>query len=197
MASGDIRRVAVVGVGLIGGSVRGCGQAARRRSARACGIDLDPVALEYAIEHGIIDDGSLPDRRSARGVARPATVSISWSSRRRPGASASGSTVLGRLGYTGIVTDVASTKSRRARAPRATCCRTRRASWADIRWPGSELSGVTAARADLFDGAYWLLTPAADTDPDAFSAVHALDRLARCARDLGRRRDRTTRRSRS
>ncbi len=39
---------------------------------------------------------------------------------------------------------------------------------------GSELSGVTAARADLFDGAYWLLTPASDTDPGAFSAVHAL-----------------------
>jgi prephenate dehydrogenase len=39
---------------------------------------------------------------------------------------------------------------------------------------GSELSGVAAARADLFDGAYWLLTPASDTDPDAFSAVHAL-----------------------
>jgi prephenate dehydrogenase len=39
---------------------------------------------------------------------------------------------------------------------------------------GSELSGVSAARADLFDGAYWLLTPSADTDPEAFSAMHAL-----------------------
>ena len=39
---------------------------------------------------------------------------------------------------------------------------------------GSERSGVTAARADLFDGAYWLLTPTHDSDPDVFSAVHAL-----------------------
>jgi prephenate dehydrogenase len=39
---------------------------------------------------------------------------------------------------------------------------------------GSELSGVSAARADLFDGAYWLLTPASDTDPGVYSALHAL-----------------------
>jgi len=39
---------------------------------------------------------------------------------------------------------------------------------------GSELSGVSAARADLFDGAYWLLTPAEDTDPEVFRSLHAL-----------------------
>jgi prephenate dehydrogenase len=33
---------------------------------------------------------------------------------------------------------------------------------------------VTASRADLFAGAYWLLTPSADTDPDAYRRVHAL-----------------------
>lgn len=39
---------------------------------------------------------------------------------------------------------------------------------------GSERSGVRAAKATLFDGAYWLLTPAADTAPDAFRRVHSL-----------------------
>jgi prephenate dehydrogenase len=39
---------------------------------------------------------------------------------------------------------------------------------------GSERSGVGAARPDLFSGAYWLLTPGSETDPDAFSRVHAL-----------------------
>jgi prephenate dehydrogenase len=39
---------------------------------------------------------------------------------------------------------------------------------------GSELSGIAAARADLFDGAYWLLTPTVDTDPEVFRSLHTL-----------------------
>jgi prephenate dehydrogenase len=38
---------------------------------------------------------------------------------------------------------------------------------------GSERSGVTAASATLFDGAYYILTPAGSTDMDAYRKVHA------------------------
>ena len=171
MAAVDIRSIAVIGVGLIGGSIA----AAVRRiegGPRVVGVDLDPVALKYAIEHGIIDDGSLPEGPGALtwlasdGVdlvvlATPAGRVGEWLE------------VLGRLGYTGIVTDVASTKSGVLRAARNLLPDPSRFVGGHP-MAGSELSGVTAARADLFDGAYWLITPAADTDPDAFSAVHAL-----------------------
>lgn len=43
---------------------------------------------------------------------------------------------------------------------------------------GSENSGVTAARADLFEGREAILTPDADTDPDALEWVAAMWRLA-------------------
>ena len=53
-----------------------------------------------------------------------------------------------------VVTDVGSTKRAAAR-PRSTT----RASWAATRSPGAETSGVEHARADLFQGAVWYLTP--------------------------------------
>ena len=171
MASGTIQSIAVVGVGLIGGSLA----AAAKRLAdapRVVGVDVDPVALKYALEHGIIDDGSLPGGLGAQtwlsegGVdlvvlATPAHLAGEWLE------------TLGRQGYAGTVTDVASTKSGVLRAARDALPDPSRFVGGHP-MAGSELSGVTAARADLFDGAYWLLTPASDTDPGAFSAVHAL-----------------------
>ena len=41
---------------------------------------------------------------------------------------------------------------------------------------GSEAVGVEGARADLFDGATWVLTPTAATDPDAQALVHGVVR---------------------
>jgi prephenate dehydrogenase len=171
MASGTIQSIAVVGVGLIGGSLA----AAAKRLAdapRVVGVDVDPVALKYALEHGIIDDGSLPGGLGAQtwlskgGVdlvvlATPAHLAGEWLE------------ILGRQGYGGTVTDVASTKSGVLRVARDVLPDPSRFVGGHP-MAGSELSGVTAARADLFDGAYWLLTPASDTDPGAFSAVHAL-----------------------
>ncbi len=80
---------------------------------------------------------------------------------------------LGASGYRGIVTDVASTKAGvLAAAGSALADPSRFVGGHPM--AGSERSGITAARADLFDGAYWLLTPTHDSDPDVFSAVHAL-----------------------
>ena len=171
MAAAGFGTVAVIGVGLIGGSFA----AALKRlddAPHVVGIDVDPVALKYAIEHGIIDDGSLPEGLGAQSwlsadgvdlvvLATPADLAGDWLA------------VLGRQGYAGVVTDVASTKSGVLRAAREVLPDPSRFVGGHP-MAGSELSGVTAARADLFDGAYWLLTPASDTDPDAFSTVHAL-----------------------
>ncbi|MEI7814405.1 MAG: prephenate dehydrogenase/arogenate dehydrogenase family protein [Coriobacteriia bacterium] len=171
MASAGFRTVAIVGVGLIGGSIA----AALRRLDDApdvVGVDVDPVALKYAIENDIIDDGSLPGGLGAQSwladggvdlvvLATPAHLAGEWLE------------VLGRQGYTGTVTDVASTKSSVLAAARELLPDPSRFVGGHP-MAGSELSGVKAARADLFDGAYWLLTPATDTDPGAYAAVHAL-----------------------
>jgi prephenate dehydrogenase len=46
---------------------------------------------------------------------------------------------------------------------------------------GTEHYGVRAARADLFHGAPWVLTPTAQTDPDALLRVEAFVRTLRAA----------------
>jgi prephenate dehydrogenase len=51
---------------------------------------------------------------------------------------------------------------------------------------GSEQSGLSAAREDLFDGAICVLTPTATTDPAALAAVRELWSAAGCVlRELG------------
>lgn len=171
MARDGFDSVAIVGVGLIGGSLA----AALKRiedPPAVLGIDVDPSSLALAIDRGLIDDGSLPDGLgaqtwlSAEGVdlvvlATPARHVEGWLR------------VLGERGFRGVITDVASTKGGVLRAVRDVLPEPSRFVGGHP-MAGSELSGVTAARPDLFDGAYWLLTPSADTDPDAFAAMHAL-----------------------
>ncbi len=168
---GGFERIVVVGVGLIGGSI---GAALKRlpEGPRVMGIDTDEAALSYAVEHGVIDEGSLPDGADASAwlgpdgadlvvIATPARFAARWLER------------LGTSGFAGAVTDVASTKSGVLAAARSALPDPSRFVGGHP-MAGSERSGVAAARADLFEGAYWLLTPTHDSDPDVFSAVHAL-----------------------
>jgi prephenate dehydrogenase len=138
--------VAVLGVGLIGGSI---GLATRRRAgAHVCGYDPDERVLERALELGAVD-------RVAGDVAeavRDAEVVFV-------------ATPVGALAETvrlalqsapadAVVTDVGSTK--RVLADAGT----------DERLigghplAGAETAGVEHAREDLFEGAVWYLTPA-------------------------------------
>ena len=59
-AVGGFGSVAIIGIGLIGGSIA----AALKQLPDAptvVGIDTDVAALRFALEAGFIDDGSLPD----------------------------------------------------------------------------------------------------------------------------------------
>jgi len=166
------RTIAVVGVGLIGGSFA----AASKRldtPPRVIGIDLDADSLAFAIENRIVDAGLSPDAAISAGwfgpesdvdlvvLATPASFAEEWLVK------------LSSAGYRGLVTDVASTKSGVLDA--AARVLTSGASFVGGHpMAGSELSGVTAARADLFDGAYYILTPTQATDPEAFRRLHTL-----------------------
>jgi len=161
-------RIAVLGVGLIGGSV---GMAARRSVAdvEVVGFGRDPARLEVARELGAVDTvassleealegavacfacapvGALPEQVSAALAAAPEDC---------------------------VVTDVGSTKSRLL------------AAIDDPRFvgghpiAGAETSGVEHARADLFQDAVWYLTPTETT------AGILYERLHRLVKDLGAR----------
>jgi prephenate dehydrogenase len=81
--------------------------------------------------------------------------------------------LLGEIGYAGVVTDVASTKAEvmaqaaRLLGPDATFI-------GGHPMAGSERSGVAAADPEIFRGAYYVLTPAQDTDADAYGRLHRL-----------------------
>lgn len=163
--------VAIVGVGLIGGSFA----AALKKlddPPRVIGIDTNPVGLEWALSHGLIDAGSLPDGLGAQQwlgadgadlvvLATPAARTVDWIER------------LGVAEYRGVVTDVASTKSAIISAAER-CLGDHAAFVGGHPMAGSERSGVEASNPDLFRGAYYVLTPSASTDTDAYRRIHAL-----------------------
>ena len=138
---------------------------------RVVGINRGAETLSYASEHGIIDEGALvgtdeaakwlgPDGVDLVIIATPARFAAQWLE------------TLGSAGYRGVVTDVASTKAGVLAAARAALPDPSRFVGGHP-MAGSERSGIAAARPDLYDGAYWLLTPTHETDPDAYMAVHA------------------------
>jgi prephenate dehydrogenase len=139
-------RVAILGVGLIGGSI---GLAARGRAgAEVCGYDPDAAVRAKALELGAIDMQA-PDVAAAVASADVVFVAAP--------VGALGESVRIALAAAGpdcVVSDVGSTKRVLADAA------------ADERFvgghplAGAETAGVENAREDLFDGATWYLTPA-------------------------------------
>lgn len=139
-------RVAVLGVGLIGGSV---GLAARERAqAEVCGFDPDEGVRARALELGAIDTQAA-DIAGAVAGADVVFVAVP--------VSALAETVRLALDAAGpdcVVSDVGSTKRVLADVG------------VDERFigghplAGAETAGVEHARADLFEGATWYLTPA-------------------------------------
>ncbi len=168
---GGFDRIGVIGVGLIGGSMA----AALKRLAdppHIVGIDVDSDALTYAVEHGIIDEYAVAETAAAEAALGPDGVNLAVIA--TPARYAAGwLEAVARSGFRGVITDVASTKAGVLSVASAELADPSRFVGGHP-MAGSERSGVAAARPDLFDGAYWLLTPTHDSDPDVFSAMHAL-----------------------
>ncbi|CAN5892260.1 prephenate dehydrogenase [soil metagenome] len=151
------RTLGIIGVGLIGGSI---GLAARKAGWEVVGVDSHEVQ-EEATELGAID---LPSTiKEARGASLLVLATPISQVRE----------LLSQLPPTdALVTDAASTKN----------AIVEEASRQDLRFvgghpmAGSQLSGVTNARAELFHGARYFLTPTSETDPDDYRNVAAFVR---------------------
>jgi prephenate dehydrogenase len=151
-------RVAVIGLGLIGGSLA---LAATARGDQVVATDQDEAAGEIGLERGAIArfeptiDGAL-DGADLAFVCGPVAELASLTGQALE-AAPSGC----------AVSDVGSTKGRLVAQVGANpqfvgghpVC-------------GSEARGVANARPELFDGATWFLTPVAATDPSAHRRLH-------------------------
>ncbi len=152
------RRAAVIGTGLIGGSV---GMALRKHGWHVSVMDLDPAVAQQAVDLGAADRvGPDPDAEitflaapvgSIPELARHALETTQ-----------------------GIVTDVGSTKAeicRQIRHPRFV---------GGHPMAGSEQDGIIGSDPDLFGGAMWVLTPVAETDESTFATVASIVRHFGC-----------------
>ena len=161
-------RIAVLGVGLVGGSI---GLAARRRlDAEVAGFDPDAELLDRAAELGAIDQAHASVASAVEGaevVFCAAPVSA------LPGLAAA---ALDAASADCAVTDVGSVKRDVIAALGS-----------DSRFigghplAGAETSGVENARADLFEGARWYLTPTQKTGGLLY------DRVQRAISEIGAR----------
>jgi prephenate dehydrogenase len=155
-------RIAIVGCGLIGGSLA---MAARQRwpESVVVGVDRREV-LETAMRLRAIDVGAeaLEGARDADLIVLAAPVKQNIE-------------VLGRLAAhvrsSALVTDVGGTKVTTADAGAALPARLRFIGGHPL--AGAAIGGVHAARADLFDGRPWLLAVADDTGEDDLRRLEA------------------------
>jgi len=161
-------KIAVLGVGLIGGSI---GLAARRRlDAEVVGSGRSPERLARAVELGAIDRGADSVAAACEGadlVFCAGPVAVLPEQARE---------ALAAAGPETVVTDVGSTKGELVEAVGD-----------DERFigghplAGAETAGVENAREDLFEGARWYLTPTEQVSGLLY------DRLQRALAALGAR----------
>jgi prephenate dehydrogenase len=154
-------RIAVLGVGLIGGSV---GLAAREylEGAEVAGFDRDPEVLERAVRAEALDAaaGSVAEAVEGAGacfVCVPVGGLLGLVDE-----------AIAQAGEDCVITDVGSTKRLIAHAV------------TDERYvgghpiAGAETSGVDNARADLFQGAPWYLTPGERSSGLLYERLHRI-----------------------
>ncbi len=153
-------RIALVGVGLIGGSI---GLAARERlGAAVAGYDPAPEALREGLARGALDVACADPAAALTGAAAAFVAAP---------VAALPDAVQGALSAAGpdcVVSDVGSTK----RAIVATTADPRFIGGHPL--AGAESAGVQNARAGLFEGATWYLTPTPATQGTLYERLHRL-----------------------
>lgn len=163
------KKVVVIGVGLIGGSVAAAMKALDTPPV-VYGIDPHEASLAKALQSGALDDSAnIEDEKvdtwlAAGGsdlvvIATPVSAARYWFER------------IEACGYDGVITDVASTKAVITGIAQTTLSRPNRY-LPGHPMAGSEANGFGAARADLFQGAYWILCPESEGQDEVFLKLH-------------------------
>lgn len=165
-----LRRIAVVGFGLVGASFAAAVRAAYP-DTRVLAVDIDERTLAEAVERGWATDGALPDDPAFERFVGDGCDLVVLAT--PVGAAERYFEDLARWDYRGIVTDTASTKAR------ITALAERVLPHPENFVPGhpmagSEVNGIEGARPDLFKGAHWILCPDADTPAEHFPRLHEL-----------------------
>jgi prephenate dehydrogenase len=162
-------RTAILGTGLIGGSV-GLGLAAAQADLDVVGYDPDARSASAALDRGAVSDVAATPEDAVAGarlvvLAPPVDQIAGLCARLHP-----------HVGGDAVVTDVGSAKAdvvaagERAFGERFV---------GGHPMAGSERHGIEAADAALFDDAWWILTPTRSTAAGAYAVVSELAQALR------------------
>ncbi len=162
--------IAVVGLGLIGASLAAT-LAEKMPGATVFGVDTDTATREAALTRGWVAAASAPDDDAFRAfiqgpcelvvIATPVAAVDDYLARLRD------------WGFRGVVTDTISTKGH-ILAAAAEMLPAPERYVPGHPMAGSEQNGIAGARADLFEGANWILCPDEATIPEDFQRLHEL-----------------------
>ncbi|PYP79534.1 MAG: hypothetical protein DMD35_07760 [Gemmatimonadetes bacterium] len=163
-----VRRVSVVGLGLMGGSLA---RALAARGVHVVGFDRDRSSLDAAVAEGMVHE---PLEDTLEGVERadivvlatPVAVTAQLLTR-----------LGGRLAGPSLIMDVASTKKSIVQAAEVAGLGPRYVGAHPL--TGSHRSGWGASRASLFDEARVFLCPSASTTPEALRLAESFWRSLR------------------
>ena len=165
MAKHKVKKIAIVGVGLLGGSAALAAKA-NDPSVRVAGVGRRQVSLDEALRVGAIDTAHFDAAEAVDGadVVILATPVGAFGDHLQAMAPA--------LGGDAIVTDVGSTKAEVVRIGESVLGRGGRFIGSHP-MAGSENKGVAFSRADLFRGATCIVTPTAKTPDDLVEGAQA------------------------
>lgn len=159
----ELQSAAVVGLGLIGGSLA---RELAARGVRVLGYDRDPAALHGAVEGGVVHAVL---EESLEGVKEADLLVIAVPVAAAPGVLA---TALPHLGSVRLVADVGSTKQAVVRAAEALGIGERFVGSHPL--AGDHRSGWSASRMGLFQGARVYLSPTPSTAEPALELARQL-----------------------
>ncbi|HUI48152.1 MAG TPA: prephenate dehydrogenase [Acidimicrobiia bacterium] len=153
-------RIAVIGTGLVGGSI---GLALSALGHEVVGFDRDPDRLTRARDIGAIGKAA-PDAASAASGADIAFVAV-------PVGAIVAAVQESLDAGAALVTDVGSVKGPVVAEVARLCPEHAARFIGGHPMAGSEQEGIDGARPDLFVGAAWVVTPTADTPEDAYTSL--------------------------
>ncbi|MED5382286.1 MAG: prephenate dehydrogenase/arogenate dehydrogenase family protein [Verrucomicrobiota bacterium] len=158
-------KLTIIGAGLLGGSI-GLSAGARGLAKRVSALVRRPESVANCQALGIADEVTLDPAEAV--VAADLVVLCTPIS----GMAGLAKRILPDLKPGAVITDVGSTK-RQLVAELTPLCAGKNAHFVGSHpMAGSDQSGPSAARADLFDGTVCVVTPAGDTDADALATVN-------------------------
>lgn len=163
-------RVAIIGVGLMGGSLGlalRAGGASGRLASEVAGYDVAPGIAERALARGALDIACASAAEAARDAELVVIATPTLA------AEASLRTLAAHLAPDVVVTDLCSVKAPLVKVAAQTLPQPQRFVGGHP-MAGMERAGIEAATATLYRGARWALTPTPETAPEALRRVRTL-----------------------